>query len=473
MKKFILKLAAAAVAVFMLISAKEGRSGEYAWFFKPAGHDQPLCFDGNTLPDEYGALYLGSKDEKVIYLTFDAGYDNGNVTKIADILCENGVNAAFFILPEMARSHAELLIKLANDGNLICNHSSTHRNMAKVTDKALFEQEIFGCERELYEHTGLVMSKYFRPPEGAFCKETLEFCRDCGYAPVFWSFAYADWDNSAQKDEEWAFEKIMSNIHNGEVMLLHPTSETNAAILDIVIKELKTQGYRFGTLDELNFYVKTGGALASADTEDAAYGTALACNPEKPGCIALTFDDGPHPRYTDEILDILQKYNVKATFFVIGKNAKLYPKPLERAIAEGHEIGNHTYSHLYVCRASAAEYLADVDKLQDLLETQFGVTPVAFRPPGGGKSTAIMRGTAERGMSYVLWAWRTDARDWESPKAEAVTDRVLSTVKGGDVVLLHDYVAGVSPTPKALEVIIPSLLERGYSFVTVSELFSG
>ena len=472
LKKTLFRIAAAAAAVFMLVGAKSNENGEYDWFFKPSGHEQPLCLDGNTLPDEYGALYLGSPDEKVIYLTFDAGYDNGNVAKTVEILHENSVTGAFFILPEMARSHSELLLKMAEYGDIICNHSSTHRNMAKVTDYELFRQELDGCEQELYARTGIVMAKYFRPPEGSFSEKTLEFCKRSGYVPVFWSFAYADWDNSKQKDAGWAYEKIMSNVHNGMVMLLHPTSATNAAILDRVIKELKSQGYRFGTLDELNFYAKTGGALYGALPCTYAYDGGAASSGGESRKIALTFDDGPHPRYTDMILDILQKYNVKATFFVIGKNAELYPEPLRRAVREGHEIANHTYSHLYYDKSGIEKYTEDIARAQTLLKERFGVTPAFFRPPGGKCGEKLTERLETLGLRCVLWSWRTDARDWASPSAESVASCVLSTVRGGDIVLLHDYVSGKSPTPRALETIIPGLIARGFEFVTVSELFS-
>lgn len=452
----------------MLISASKSQNGEYSWYFKPAGHEQPVCFGGDGLPGEYGALYLGAPDEKVVYLTFDAGYDNGNVARTVEILHENEVTGAFFILPEMARSHADVLLKMAEYGDLICNHSTTHRNMAKIADYETFAQELRGCEEALEKYTGLKMAEYFRPPEGAFSKKTLEFCRRAGYAPVFWSFAYADWDNSAQKDAEWAYNKILDNLHNGMVMLLHPTSATNAAILDRVIKAIKSQGYRFGTLDELAFYAKTGFSFASAQS-----GNALSRNPGRADCVALTFDDGPHPEYTPQILDILKKYGVKATFFVIGKNAEAHPELVERIIAEGHEIGNHTYSHPYLKNCGAEGYVKDAERLQNFLTERFGVTPAFFRPPGGGYREDVARGIEQLGLKYVLWAWRTDARDWASPTAASVAKTVLSTVEGGDVVLLHDYVAGKSPTPEALERIIPELIARGYELVTLSGLFCG
>ncbi len=238
---------------FGLVPSAAGEA--YDWFFKGnANHLQPVVFDGSKLPGKYGALYLGSPGEKVVYLTFDAGYENGNVEKILDILKEHNTPAAFFILPEIPRRYPELIKRMTEEGHLVCNHSTTHRNMADITDFDEFQAELEGLENICRKCTGVEMAKYFRPPEGAFSEKTLEFCKRAGYIPVFWSFAYADWDNGAQKGVDWAYEKIMSNVHNGMVLLLHPTSATNAAVLGKVLDSLEEQGYRFGTLGELFLY---------------------------------------------------------------------------------------------------------------------------------------------------------------------------------------------------------------------------
>ena len=140
---------------------------------------------------------------------------------------------------------------MADEGHDVCNHTTTHGDMSKLTDINDFKNELDGVSNLYKETFGLEMKKYFRPPEGAFSVKTLEFCKALGYTPVFWSFAYADWDNAKQPDTENAKRKILSSVHNGAVILLHPTSKTNADILDAIITELKAQGYEFGTLDEL------------------------------------------------------------------------------------------------------------------------------------------------------------------------------------------------------------------------------
>jgi peptidoglycan-N-acetylmuramic acid deacetylase len=232
----------------------------YNWFFKAVSdHSQPVVFGGNKMPDKYGAIYLGSPDDKVIYLTFDAGYENGNVEKILDILKEHSVPAAFFILPELPRNYSQLVRRMANEGHLVCNHSYTHRDLSGITDYNEFSEELTKLEEVCQNSAGVAMAKYFRPPKGVFSEKNLEHLQIAGYVPVFWSFAYPDWDNRAQKDVDWAYNKIMSNVHNGMVILLHPTSATNVAVLGRVITDLKAMGYRFGTLDELNAYCRSKG----------------------------------------------------------------------------------------------------------------------------------------------------------------------------------------------------------------------
>lgn len=251
------KILALLFALIMITSIPVSAQTQYGWFFKPCdNHSQPIVFGNNKFPEKYGTISIGSPDEKVIYLTFDAGYASENLSKILDILKNQNVKAAFFILPAVIEKNLPVAKRLHEDGHIVANHSFSHGNMARINDKAVFLKEITDLEDLYYAYTGYKMSKYFRPPEGTFSEQTLQFCYDAGYTPTFWSFAYADWDNKAQKDLVWAKKKILDNVHNGMVMLLHPNSETNTLILDDVITELKSQGYRFGTLDELkNYYI--------------------------------------------------------------------------------------------------------------------------------------------------------------------------------------------------------------------------
>lgn len=209
---------------------------------------------GNASADAlktFDAFYVGDTSKPVIYLTFDAGYENGNVVKILDTLKEKNVRGAFFILGNLVTSSTELVKRMGDEGHLVCNHTYRHRDMSKFTDKAEFAAELASLEEAYRKATGRELSKYYRPPEGRFSERNLEFAADLGYSTIFWSFAYADWDNNKQPAEDYAMQKIMSNVHNGAVILLHPTSSTNAAILARVIDTLRGEGYRFGTLDEL------------------------------------------------------------------------------------------------------------------------------------------------------------------------------------------------------------------------------
>ncbi len=189
--------------------------------------------------------------EKKIYLTFDAGYENGNIEKILDVLKEENVKATFFILDNLIYSNKELVGRMIDEGHLIGNHTCKHKDMSKVADIEIFRRELVKLEEIFKDTFGMEMSKYYRPPEGKFSIENLEWAEKLGYKTVMWSFAYADWDNGKQMSREDALNKIYSNLHNGEIMLLHPTSSTNAEIMRDLIKELKSKGYSFGRVDEI------------------------------------------------------------------------------------------------------------------------------------------------------------------------------------------------------------------------------
>jgi len=230
---------------------------EYHWYCAHVkDHKQPTIGTDLAFVEEYGGYFIDhahsdeNADEKVIYLTFDAGYENGNVAKILDILREESVSGAFFILGNLITHDTELVKRMAEEGHLVCNHTVRHKNMSGCSAEA-FLTELHDLERLYKENTGYDLAHYYRPPEGTFSKENLITAQENGYQTVFWSFAYPDWDNGRQMPCERAKSIILDNVHNGEVMLLHPTSSTNAAILKDVIQVLKADGYRFGTLDEL------------------------------------------------------------------------------------------------------------------------------------------------------------------------------------------------------------------------------
>lgn len=188
--------------------------------------------------------------------------------------------------------------------------------------------------------------------------------------------------------------------------------------------------------------------------------------------VALTFDDGPHPIYTEQILEILAQSNAKATFFVIGQNAEQYPELVRKEYEAGHEIGNHTYSHPNMKKISVAEAVAEIEKNQEVVHDIIGVYPKLFRSPGGIFSDELVTAVEKHDCKSVLWSWRQDTRDWSKPSVDKVVRTVLDNLRDGDIILFHDYNTSGSPTPEALRIILPELLRRGYSFVTVSELMS-
>ena len=249
----LLKLFAAALLIlsFALTGASASDTERLNWFFKQGGENERPQMPLSELLEKSDALFIGPEDEKTVYFTFDAGYGNENVERILDVLKSHNVKAAFFILPGIIKNSESTVLRMTNEGHTVCNHTTTHCDISKITNLTDFKNEIDGVANLYREVTGKEMSSYFRPPEGAFSERALELCGTLGVTPVFWSFAYADWDNGRQPNEEAAKEKILSSVHNGAVILLHPTSKTNADILDFVITELKDRGYSFGTLDEL------------------------------------------------------------------------------------------------------------------------------------------------------------------------------------------------------------------------------
>ena len=184
--------------------------------------------------------------------------------------------------------------------------------------------------------------------------------------------------------------------------------------------------------------------------------------------IALTFDDGPHPKETDKVLDVLNKYNVKATFFIAGKHAKWYTNPLIRASKEGHEIGNHTFNHPDISNLSLSQIEEEIVKCEDTLVEITGKKPTLFRPPYGSYKRSDLEEVAKK-HDYKIILWTTiDARDWENPPASTIASTIIDKAKNGDIILLHDY--ATNNTVEALDRIIPAMQKRGFQFVTVSEL---
>lgn len=192
---------------------------------------------------------------------------------------------------------------------------------------------------------------------------------------------------------------------------------------------------------------------------------------KKEKILALSFDDGPHPEYTLEILDILKEHNAVATFFVLGKHAKKYPEIINRQISEGHEIGNHSYSHTDMKKLSVREIQEEFDKTQDIIYSICNIKPKLFRPPYGNYNDEVIKVMDNRESTIVLWTFYQDSKDWSNPGVDNIVETTLSKVQNGDIILLHDYVyKDESHTVKALKEFLPILIDRGYKFVTISDL---
>lgn len=209
-----------------------------------AGYVKPL--------DEYGGIYVGNKDEKVIYLTFDEGYENGYTAKILDTLKEKEAPAIFFVTMPYVKQNKELVQRMIDEGHVVGNHTVNHPSMPEVLDDEKVKKEVMDLHDYVKENFNYEMS-YIRPPKGEYSERTVKICKDLGYTTVLWSAAYDDWDVKKQDRLEYARKMILNNLHNGCVMLLHAVSKDNTALLPEVIDEIRNQGYELCSLDEFGY----------------------------------------------------------------------------------------------------------------------------------------------------------------------------------------------------------------------------
>ena len=237
----------------VLTSSKEVEilnSKKIEWGIKRNGnHEQPdLGATNKRILDENKGICIGNSNSTKVYLTFDEGYEAGYTEKILEVLKQNEVKATFFITAHYVNSKPELVEKMIQEGHTIGNHTVNHKSMPSLSLEEI-KDEVMKLHTTIYEKFNYEM-KYIRPPKGEYSEKTVAYCNNLGYTTVMWSFAYDDWDENKQGREEYAKKKVLDNIHNGAVILLHANSKDNSNILDEVIKEIKSQGYEFKTLDE-------------------------------------------------------------------------------------------------------------------------------------------------------------------------------------------------------------------------------
>ena len=200
---------------------------------------------------QYNALFRADTEEKVLYLTFDAGFENGCTAPILDALKKHNVPATFFLVGNYLETQPDLVRRMVEEGHTVGNHTYSHPDMSAIADAESFRQELEKNEALYREVTGQEMPKLYRPPQGKFCESNLRMAQQLGYRTVFWSLAYVDWYQDEQPTPEQAFEKLVPRVHPGAVVLLHSTSSTNAAILDELLTRWEELGYSFGRLEEI------------------------------------------------------------------------------------------------------------------------------------------------------------------------------------------------------------------------------
>jgi len=226
---------------------------ELNWYYVGKGKDQTAEAPKESINflKEKSSYYLGDTSNKILYLTFDEGYENGHTGQILDILKEYKVPAAFFVVKPYITKEPELIKRMVTEGHIVGNHSVHHPSMAQIHDKEKFQAELKGVEDAYKELIGEDMPKFFRPPMGKYSKESLQMTKDLGYKTIFWSFAYKDWLVNNQPSESHAIQKIGKGAHPGSIMLLHAVSTTNTNVLATVIKTLQEEGYEFKSLNDL------------------------------------------------------------------------------------------------------------------------------------------------------------------------------------------------------------------------------
>lgn len=197
---------------------------------------------------QFGGVYCMPAEEKVLYITFDAGFENGNTEKILDALKKHDVKATFFLVGNYLETQPDLVRRMVSEGHTVGNHTYSHPDMSAISDKASFQAELEKNEALYKEVTGEDMPKLYRPPQGKFCESNLKLAQELGYRTVFWSLAYVDWYENDQPTHQQAFDKLLPRAHAGAVVLLHSTSRTNGEIMDELLTKWKEMGYQFGDL---------------------------------------------------------------------------------------------------------------------------------------------------------------------------------------------------------------------------------
>ena len=239
-----------AVSASFPVSSPLNEASSWGLSFRKEGARPEGKADINELK-QYNAYYAEDTDEKVLYLTFDAGYENGNTPAILDALKKHGAPAAFFVVGNFIEDEPELVKRMVEEGHIVGNHTMTHPDMSAISTQESFQEELAGVEKLYEDLTGEPMTRFYRPPRGVYSISNLAMADNLGYATFFWSLAYVDWNQEQQPSREEAFSKLLPRVHPGAIVLLHSTSSTNAEILDELLTKWEEMGYSFAPLTQL------------------------------------------------------------------------------------------------------------------------------------------------------------------------------------------------------------------------------
>ena len=254
MKKKQINMLKVGLSMGLLFNPSMGvKASDVSWGIPKKGAEDIQPYPGvayDLIVRENDAFYIGKPDDHAVYLTFDCGYENGNLPTILDVLREEGVPALFFLTGYLMEEEPDLVLRMVHEGHLVGNHTYDHPNLTTVT-RERFLDELKRAEEKFHEITGQEMDKYLRPPEGRFNQEVLDWAAEAGYYTVLWSLAYVDWNVDDQKGGAYAHEQVMNKMHPGAIILLHSTSSDNAAAMADLIPSIREAGYVFKSLQHL------------------------------------------------------------------------------------------------------------------------------------------------------------------------------------------------------------------------------
>ena len=224
--------------------------GNWGLSFQTDG-DPPIANASMEELARFDAYYAQNTTEKVLYLTFDAGFENGNTPIILDALKKHNAPATFFVVGTYIESNPDLVMRMEKEGHIVGNHTYHHPDMTKLSSLSAFEKELKDVENAYNNVTGKEMTKFYRPPQGKYNENNLQMAKELGYHTFFWSLAYVDWQENNQPTKEEAFDKLLTRVHPGAIVLLHSTSKTNGEILDELLTKWEEMGYQFKSLDTI------------------------------------------------------------------------------------------------------------------------------------------------------------------------------------------------------------------------------